>query len=140
MRLHTLDRIALMDNGAEIPLDEPRLAALVVVLAIAGDMGVSSDELLLLLTPGEKPDTARLELARLVAVARLRLGGESSIVQTGDRYAIARGLVKLDGDLRENDGSNECTAFLAGVKLPGSPEFQDWIAQTRRRVEPVVVR
>jgi tetratricopeptide (TPR) repeat protein len=140
MRLRTRDGIALMGDGGEIPLDEPRLTALVVVLAIAGKGGAAADELMLLLTPGYKPEAARLELARLVAVARLRLGGETSIVPTDDGYALRPGLLTLDVRVRETDAATECVAFMAGFRLPESPEFQEWLARTRRRVEALPMR
>ena len=137
MKLRTLGGIALTGDSGAIRLDEPRLTALIVVLAIAGDDGVTSDELLLLLAPSERPEMARRELARLVTLARLRLGGEAAIVQTSDRYVLARGLMTLDVRVLATDAPTECAAFMEGFKLPGSPEFRDWTARTRRRVEPL---
>jgi tetratricopeptide (TPR) repeat protein len=137
IRLRTLGDVSLDGPAGPILLDEPRLVALVVLLAIAGPAGVSDDELMLRLTPDATAEHGRVELARLVAVARLRLGGEQSIVRTGDGYAFAPGLVTMDVRVLPDDAPSECAEFLAGFKLPGSPEFRDWLAETRKAVEPL---
>src|SRR4051812_41267213 len=68
LQLRTLGTISLTGPTGAIPLDEPRLVALIVMLAIAGDAGVSEDELLLRLTPDAKPAMGRAEIGRLIAV------------------------------------------------------------------------
>ena len=140
--LHTLGTVSLRGSApvGEIALDEPRLIALVVLLAVAGDDGESDDELLLRLTPADTAERGRAELARLIALLRVRLGGDASLVRTANRWAIAPGLVTMDVRLRGDDAMVECVAFLQGFKLPGSPEFREWLTATRRRVEPRVGR
>lgn len=137
--LRTLGAVSLDGPAGVIALDEPRLVALVVMLAVAGDAGMSEHELMLRLTPDATAEHGRVELARLVAVARLRLGGESSIVRTADGFAFAPDSVSLDVRVLTHDTAVECDEFLAGFKLPGSPEFRDWLTATRRRVEPLRV-
>ena len=122
----------------EIALDEPRLIALVVLLAVAGDDGESDDELLLRLTPADTAERGRAELARLIALLRVRLGDDASLLRTANGWAFAPGLVTMDVRRRGDDAMVECVAFLQGFKLPGSPEFREWLAATRRRVEPRV--
>ena len=136
--LHTLGTVSLRGPAPRdaIALDEPRLIALVVLLAVAGDAGEPDDELLLRLTPSETAERGRIELARLIAVLRQRLGADTSLVRTADGWAFAPGLVTMDVRLRADDAVMECAAFLEGFKLPGSPEFREWLAATRRRVEP----
>ncbi|MGH9889754.1 MAG: hypothetical protein ACREBE_29770, partial [bacterium] len=137
VKLHTLGAVSLDGPHGAVSLDEPLLVALVVLLAIAGEGGVSDSELLLRLTPNATAENGRVELARLVAVARLRLGSESSIVRTASGHAFAPGLVALDVRVLAEDAATECAEFLAGFKLPGSPEFRDWLVETRRRVTPL---
>jgi hypothetical protein len=43
----------------------------------------------------------------------------------------------LDVRVLPEASSTECAEFLEGFKLPGSPEFRDWLVATRRRVEPL---
>lgn len=138
--LRTLGEISLTGPSGTVALDEPRLVALLALLALSDDpKGVAEDDLLLRLLPDAKPDHARVELARLLAVLRLRLGGESAIARTAAGYALAPGLVGVDARLapEPHDGARE--DFLPGFRLPGSPEFRDWLADARRRVEPRAV-
>ncbi len=139
--LHTLGTVTLRGTApdAAVALDEPRLIALVVLLAVAGDAGESDGELLLRLTPSETAERGRTELVRLVALLRLRLGGDASLVRTANGWAFAPGLVTMDVRRRTDGAGVECAAFLEGFKLPGSPEFREWLAATRRRVEPRTV-
>jgi Tfp pilus assembly protein PilF len=141
--LRTLGTVSLSGARGDIPLEEPRLVALLVLLAVAGDVGMSEGDLLLRIAPDSKAEIGRLELARLVAVANLSLGSKAAIVRTPNGYALAPGFIALDvrvspEPLPESASSerSECAEFLAGFKLPGSPEFRDWIVATRRRVEP----
>lgn len=135
--LHTLGAVSLEGPPAlgTVALDEPRLVALLVLLAVAGDTGLSDNELLLLLTPEATAEHGRAELSQLVAAAQARLGGASSIVRTSAGYALAPGVLAMDVRVGMDDAATECTAFLAGFKLRGSPEFREWLAATRRRVE-----
>lgn len=135
-KLRTLGTVSLRGAHGEILLDEPRLIALLVLLAIAGDAGMSEGDLLLRITPDSTAEMGRLELARLVAVASLALGDKSAVVRTPNGYALAPGLIVLDVRVLPEVASTECDGFLEGFKLPGSPEFRDWLAVTRRRVEP----
>jgi len=50
---------------------------------------------------------------------------------------LSPGVVTLDVRVLPEDAPAECADFLAGFKLPGSPEFREWLVATRRRVEPL---
>src|SRR4051812_13802044 len=132
--LRTIGGLSLRGPGGAELLDEPRLAALVVMLAIAGDSGVGDDELLLRLTPDAKADQGRAEIARLIAVARLRLGAESAIVPARGGYALARGVIGLDVRVLSQPSVESFAAFLEGFKLAGSPEVREWVDAARYRV------
>ncbi|MGQ0538370.1 MAG: hypothetical protein ACT4R6_05435 [Gemmatimonadaceae bacterium] len=135
MRLSLLGTPALLVNESERAL-EPRLAALLSVLAVAGDAGVEADDLMVLLTPDATPNQARNELDRLLALARHETGDEMLIVHPGTRYVLRRDAIALDVDILPDDGSADCPAFLSDVDLPDCPEFADWLGAARRRVRP----
>ena len=146
--LRTLGPVSLTtENGVDVPLEEPGLITLLALLAIAGANGGSSDdELLLRLTPSATAGQGRAEIDRLVAVARERLGSESAVICRPTKgYALAAGVVEIDvrisnGESRMSSREHGAPAvgaeFLAGFKLPGSPEFREWVEATRLRVTP----
>ena len=135
--LRTLGAISLDGPSGPVRLDEPHLVALLVMLATAGDAGVGDDDLMLRLFPNATPQHARTELARLVAVLRLRLGDEDSVRRNGSALALARGLVRADVRVLAESSPVERPDFLAGFRLPSSPEFDEWLTEMRQRVEPV---
>ena len=136
-RLRTLGPVLLVGPDGPVALDEPRLVALLAMLAVAGNRGVAEDELMLRIVPSEEPAHGRTELARLIAVARLRLGGERAILRTSVGYTLAPGVLVLDVRVLEVPMANECADFLAGFDLHGSPEFREWLTEMRRRVAPL---
>ena len=133
----TLGAISLDGPAGPVPLDEPHLVALLVMLAVAESGGVRDEELQLRLFPNATSRHARAELARLLTILRLRLGGENAVRTTGDVHALAPGLVRLDVRVLPEPRTEEHTDFLAGFRLPASPEFREWLADARRRVEPI---
>ena len=64
MHLRTLGVVSLVGPAGAIVLDEPRLVALVVMLAVAGVAGMSEQELMLRLTPDATAEHGRVELAQ----------------------------------------------------------------------------
>jgi tetratricopeptide (TPR) repeat protein len=136
-QLRTLGELSLVGPAGAIPLEEPRLAALLVMLAVSGSSGMSEDELLLNLCPDARREKARAELSRLVAALRAHLGSESSIRLDGGRWSLAPGILSLDVRVLDQPRDSAHDEFLAGFTLPDSPEFQDWLATARRRVEPI---
>lgn len=137
MRLRTLGTPALLLQQGERAL-EPRLAALLAMLAVAGDAGVEADELMVRLTPDATPNQARNELDRLLALARHETGDETLIVHPGTHYALRPNAIAFDVDVQPADTGVDCAAFLSDVDLPDSPEFAEWLAAARRRVHPRV--
>ena len=137
MKLRTLGTTALLGPQGTIDLEEPRLVALLAILAVSGDAGIEADEVMVLLTPDATSDQARNELDRLLALARHVTGDDALIAHPGGRYALRRGAVSLDVDVSAQS-DRECAAFLAGFRLPDSPEFNEWLTAARRRVQPKV--
>lgn len=129
--------VALIGPSGPVPLGEPSLIALLALLAVAGDAGVSEDDLLLRLTPEATAARGRTELARLIADTRALLGGESSVARTANGYALSPRTVSLDVRVLAGVAERECTNFLAAFELSGSPEFDEWVGATRWQVEPL---
>jgi tetratricopeptide (TPR) repeat protein len=124
-------------NGRDvIALDDPLLAVFLVMLAVAGASGAPVDDLLLYLTPELTAEKGKLELARLAAILREKLGGEATVVRTATAYALAPGLVELDVHLDDDANGKPCADFLAGIDNRNAPERADWIRRTRLRVVP----
>ena len=138
--LRTFGAISLSGPSGAVSLDEPHLIALVVMLAAAGSDGVTEDELLLRMFPGATARQARTELGRLLAVLRLRLGDEASVQRTDSGYALAPGVVTTDFRVLSEPGDAPRADFLPGLALTASPEFDEWLAALRLRVEPAVTR
>ncbi len=136
--LRTFGSISLSGPSGAVLLDEPHLIALLVMLASGGSDGITEDELLLRLFPAATAVHARTELGRLLAVLRLRLGDEASVLRTESGYALAPGLIKTDFRVLSEPGASPRTDFLPGLALTASPEFGEWLAAVRHRVEPAV--
>ncbi len=135
-RLRTLGAASLAGRHGTIPLEEPRLLAFLVMLALAGDEGAAEGELLLRLTPDATAEHGRVELTRLTDLLRSLLGDDASVMRTGFGYALAPGRIMVDVRVLQAPAESECDAFMAGFRLPGSPEFTEWLVEQRRRVEP----
>ncbi|MDQ6886132.1 MAG: tetratricopeptide repeat protein [Gemmatimonadota bacterium] len=137
-QLRTLGPPSLTGPDGSLSVGDPFLLALLVRLAVAGDTGVSEGELMLLLFPDATAEKARAGLTRLLGLARQHLGADSTIVGSPGRYTLAPGVLSLDVRLLPgtDPSATECTRFLEGFALPGSPEFRHWLSETRRRVEP----
>jgi Tfp pilus assembly protein PilF len=135
--LHTLGRVRLGSGQRDGLHDDPRLVALLVLLGVAGDRGMSGDDLLLYLAPDETTESARLELVRLLAAASRVLECESAVVRTTDGFALRPGLMSLDVRVLPDAAPEECVGFLAGFTLRGSPEFDEWLVALRSRVAPI---
>lgn len=137
--LRTFGAISLSGPSGAVSLDEPHLIALLAMLATSGPEGIDEDELLLRLYPAATAVHARTELGRLLAVLRLRFGDEASIGRTESGYALAPGLVTTDFRILSEPSVAPRVDFLPGLALTGSPEFDEWLAAVRLRVEPVVM-
>lgn len=143
-RLRTFGGAALFDDGR--PLDGPavqrRRIALLALLAVAGDGGMSRDKLLAFLWPETDIERARHTLSQWLHLLRrdlraadvvqgnadLRLNGER--VQSDVRefeHAIAAG--NLDAAFELYTGP-----FLDGFHLTDSPAFERWLDTQRGRL------
>jgi DNA-binding SARP family transcriptional activator len=118
--------------------------AVLAALAVAGDAGLSREKLVGLLWPESDTERARHSLTQAMYLAR-------RAVQIEDLFLINGENVRLNGeriasDVRELEdrlGSGDLERavdvyrgpFLDGFFLSGSPEFDQWSAQHRDRIQ-----
>lgn len=136
-RLRTLGAASLAGRHGTIPLEEPRLLAFLVMLALAGDEGAAEGELLLRLTPDATAEHGRVELSRLADQLRSLLGDDASVVRTSLGYALASGTLAVDVRVLQAPAKSVCAAFMSHFSLPESPEFTEWLVEQRRNIEPI---
>ncbi|HEU4563175.1 MAG TPA: BTAD domain-containing putative transcriptional regulator, partial [Gemmatimonadaceae bacterium] len=119
-----------------------RLLALLAVLAVAGEAGLSREKLLALLWPETEPEKARHALTQSLYHARRALRCDDLFVAGGD---IRLNRERIDSDVQEFEralaaGELDRAAaayqgpFLDGFFLSGSAEFEQWATAQRSRL------
>ncbi len=143
--LVTLGGLALV-GGARQPTGaatQRRPLAVLAVLALAGDRGVSRDRLQLLFWPESDTERARKVLAQTVYSLRRDLGDPHVVLGTTE-LRLNADLVSADVTAFEraiDAGELERAAvlyagpFLDGVHLADAPEFERWAQVERDRLE-----
>jgi DNA-binding SARP family transcriptional activator/tetratricopeptide (TPR) repeat protein len=146
LRLRTLGGTHVADETGE-PLggaaSQRRLQALLAVLAVAGETGLSRDKLTLLLWPEAEEERARHSLTQALYSARRALGVDDLFVLAGDvrlnRDRIGSDVQEFEAALAEDDLERAVGLyqgpFLDGFFLPGSTEFEQWASGHRQRLE-----
>lgn len=149
LRLHTLGATFVADDTGE-PLGgaaaQRRSLALLALLSIAGDAGLSRDKLLGLLWPDVDAERARHSLTQALYNARRALRAEDLFIVGAD--------IRLNGecltsDVRELEAAAAAGElhrvvelykgpFLDGFYVSGSGEFERWSASQRERVDAKV--
>jgi TolB-like protein/DNA-binding SARP family transcriptional activator len=143
--LRTFGGVALLRDG--LPETGPgiqrRRLAVLVQLAVAGELGVSREKLIARLWPDSTEDTARRGLAQSLYGLRRALGDDRLIDGTSvlrlnaslmgsdvRRFsdAIVRG--DLVGAVGEYSGP-----FLDGFHISDGAEFEHWVADERQRLQ-----
>lgn len=148
--LRTLGGLALDRDGA--PLDgAPRKAlALLAVIAASPTKGVGRDRVMALLWPESDTERARGTLKQTIHVLRQQLGSPDALVGT-DELRLNPAIITSDvgsflDALLEGDAEGAVRhytgAFLDGVHIETSSEFQRWSDETRaelarRRAESI---
>jgi DNA-binding SARP family transcriptional activator/tetratricopeptide (TPR) repeat protein len=146
LRLHTLGATFVADTTGE-PLGgaaaQRRTLALLALLSIAGEAGLSRDKLLGLLWPEVDAERARHSLTQALYNARRALRAEDLFIVGTD---IRLNQTCLTSDVRDLDSaasSGELNRvvelyagpFLDGFYISGSSEFERWTAAQRERIE-----
>ena len=136
LRLLTFGRLALEREDAAAPRLRPQRLAILAVLAVAGDHGISRERIASLFWPDS--DDPRHSLRQALYALRQELGADVII---GDGV-LALDASTLSCDLRDfraavSAGDNVKAAtlasgpFLNGFSLPACPEFERWADEER---------
>lgn len=147
LRLLTLGGLSLTDNGAPVTgaASQRSRLALLAVLAAAGPAGVARDKLLALLWPESDGERARHALKQGVYALRRDLGNENAIAGTAtlslDPSVVASDIREFDEAIARGDDAAAIAMyagpFLDGVFIKAAPEFDQWAANERSRLERV---
>lgn len=145
LRLLTLGGLSLSDDGAPVTgaVSQRSRLALLAVLATAGPAGVSRDKLLALLWPESDDERARHALKQGVYALRRDLGTENAIVGTAtlslDASVVGSDVREFDDAIGRGDDETATVLyagpFLDGVFIKAAPEFDQWAAGERARLE-----
>jgi len=143
LRINTFGGLSLRQGDAPLtgaPTQRRRLA-LLAVLAVAGEQGISRDKLLAMLWPESDGDKSRHALNQILYAQR-RDFGEQQLFNGQKTVRLNPSLITSDVALFERaltDGDLEAAVgvyagpFLDGFFLSGSSEFEIWVGDQRAR-------
>jgi TolB-like protein/DNA-binding SARP family transcriptional activator len=124
------------------PAAQRQRLALLALLALGRNAGVSRDRLIALLWPEADTERGRHVLSNSVYVIRRALGGDVVLSQ-GDALRLNSACIGSDvGDFLDALDAGDCAMaaalcgqpFLDGFYLPGADEFERWVADERDRL------
>src|SRR5690242_10683406 len=144
LRLRTFGGVALKDGDRSLdgPLTQRRRLALLAMLAVAGDAGVSRDKLIAQLWPETDTERARHSLRQWIFLLRRDLGGDDDVLLGTTDLRLNPQLISSDvGDFEQaiSAGDDERAAslyegpFLDGFHLAEAGEFERWMEGQRSR-------
>ncbi|MEP6494177.1 MAG: BTAD domain-containing putative transcriptional regulator [bacterium] len=144
IRLRTFGSVYLTDRETLLSgaAGQRRLLAILSVLAVAGERGVSRDKLLALLWPEGEPDKARHALTQSIYHIKKALGVERIFLNGVDLRLNADAFTSDVGDFQRFAAEGRWTEavgmyagpFLDGFYLNGGPEFDFWVSVERARL------
>jgi serine/threonine-protein kinase len=142
-RLRTLGGSSLLRDGVAVSgaAAQRRRIALLGILAVAGEAGVSRDKLLALLWPESDTDSARHALSQLLFLVRrdlqdvqLLTGGSELRLSTDQ---LMSDVAELEQAIAADDDASVVDVytgpFLDGFHLRDAPEFERWQEEQRSR-------
>jgi DNA-binding SARP family transcriptional activator len=144
--LRTLGSVFVVADSGEVlggAAAQRRTLALLTVLAIAGEGGLSRDKIVGLLWPEADPERARHSLTQALYAARRALQADDLFTVSADIRLNRRRLIcdvneleaALDAGELEEAVARYTGPFLDGFFLSGSPEFEQWVSLQRGRLE-----
>lgn len=133
--LKTFGGLSLVGPAVPAPARQRRRLALLVLLARAGELGISRDRLLAYLWPESSDENARHALDQLLYITRRDLGRSAvrmeSLQLLLDPNVVRSDCAEFETLLAQGDlaGAVEVYAgpFLDGVHLGGSVELERWV-------------
>jgi DNA-binding SARP family transcriptional activator/TolB-like protein len=145
LRLLTLGGLSLVDDGAPVTgaASQRSRLALLALLAAAGPAGVAREKLLACLWPESGDERARHALKQAVYALRRDLGSENAIAGTAtltlDTTLVASDIHEFEDAIARGDDAAASGVyagpFLDGVFVRNAPEFDQWAATERSRLE-----
>ncbi|HWA59086.1 MAG TPA: BTAD domain-containing putative transcriptional regulator [Gemmatimonadales bacterium] len=141
LRINVLGGLYVSDEGRAVSgaAAQPRRLALLALLAVAGERGVTRDALLGFLWPEADEERGRKALAQALYALRRDLGSDDALTGVKDlrlnpdlvqcdlwefRDALGTGLLDRGAELYRG-------RFLEGFHLPGAESFEQWVEETR---------
>ena len=140
-RLVTLGGLSLTNSSASDVAIPRRKLALLALLAVAGDRGLSRDKLVAYFWPDGSADDARHSLEQLLYSVRQQLDG--SVFRGTDPLSLNPAVITSDVAVLEDalargaDGDAVCAYtgdFLDGFYLNKATEFERWADEQRARL------
>jgi len=141
LRLHALGSLTVERDGAGVPeiAEQHKPLALLALVAVSGEHGVSRDTLAAYLWPDRDAERARGSLSQTVYTLRKQLAEPSLFHGTRtlrlDEAVIGCDLWDLERALGRGDAADAAALytgpFLHGFFLPGSAELDHWIEEQR---------
>jgi DNA-binding SARP family transcriptional activator/tetratricopeptide (TPR) repeat protein len=140
--LRTFGGLALESNATEDPAPTlgPRRLALLAVVAAAGSRGITREKILGLLWAETEEESARHTLSQTLYSLRRDTGREwlKGTTQLRLDASIKSDIAEFQDALNAGDLVRAATLysgpFLDGFYLPGAPEFEQWVEETRARL------
>ena len=142
VRLRALGGLAVehaaLDDGAA----HRRPLAVLALLAVAGDRGMTRDKIAAFLWPESDDERARNSLSRALSSLRRELGVEQLVLGSTELRlnpaSVTSDVQEFSRLLADGDAERAVTLyagpFLDGVFIKGAPEFERWADQERRRL------
>jgi DNA-binding SARP family transcriptional activator len=125
-------------DGDSPPRLRPQRLAILAVLAISGDRGVSREWMAALFWPDADEDKSRHALRQALYALRQELGldvlkPDSTLVL--DRFLLGSDIAEFRAALSAGDRARAAELvkgpFLHGFSLPAAPEFERWVEEQR---------
>src|SRR3954468_16857550 len=144
LRLRTFGGVALREDDRLLdgPATQRRRLALLAMLAVAGDAGVSRDKLIAQLWPESDTERARHSLRQWIFLLRRDLGANEEVLLGSTDLRLNPQLFTSDvADFERalNAGDDEGAValydgpFLDGFHLSDAGEFERWMESQRSR-------
>ena len=143
LRINAFGGLTLQHDGVALtgPPTQRRRLALLAMLAVAGDKGVTRDKLLAMLWPDGDPEKSRHALNQILSAQR-RHFADAQLFDGKKTVRLNRALITSDVHEFEramlNDDLDTAVVlysgpFLDGFFVPSSGEFERWVSDQRER-------
>jgi len=147
LRLQTFGGLSLSRGTENLTgaVTQRRRLALLALLAVAGDIGVSRDKLLAYLWPEASAERARHVLNQLLYAQRRQVGGDGQGEELFlgrktlrlNPTSIATDVAEFEAGFAADDPARAAEAyggpFLDGFFVKDAPEFERWVEEQRSR-------